>query len=479
MQVSKPLFEANLPGVELLNKRLKELVKDAHDTFQQKAIAQTHMLISEVVSDFRGSGYSTLKEWVAKEYPKGGPSVVKYIKQDGTLPADVNQRVEKDIKRWIEEALNAYVARMNEKLVNIAESEALVDIKRISLTVNPYIEAHFTFEFKSGSFELWSQFIWIINSHGTNFTRYPFTFHNIHYPSGAKGASASLEQVEAAFMKGQKTSGMQQKDQITKVMAMGFYPNVSNYSYGYTFGELSWLRSGTRGKPRDTVVKDASFDIRSDNKHVKKFVSSGPGKIHIEFTDGTIINGRVLKVHSDKKGVVGIVTEVVALGTNTTPVQLTGMAKQMDDLKKMDAKKKADLTVLRRQLTKYLGILDDDKTKTIEVGSPVRLDQQKHKKYIKELITTPPFTTTAQESWELMRPEFKYDIDVHIIYTDGTDINFKTNSYDIDIDISKGKIRPAKYKFKTNLPGWFSWMKGKVTKVNHLGNFATTITNTP
>lgn len=401
------------------------------------------------------------------------------MKDDGSVIPDVKKKVEKDVQQWIDEAFQAYVSRMNSKLLNIAESDKLVNITRLSLSVNPYIEAHFKFEFESGSFELWSQFVWVRNAHGTSFTRYPFTFHTIHYPSGAKAMSASLEQVEAAFMKGQKTSGMQQKEQITKVMAMGFYPNVSNYTYGYTYGEQSWLRSGTRGKPRDTVVKDASFDIRNDNQYVKTFTSPGAGKIHIEFKDGTIINGRVIKVHPDKKGVVGIVTEVVALGSNTKPVQLTGMAKQMDDLKKMDAQKKAELTQLRRQLTKYIGILDDDKTKTIEVGSKVHLDQQKHKKQIASLITTPPFTTTAQESYQLMDPKYRYDIQVHIVYTDGTDIEFKTDSYRLGLDIDKGKFRPTKYKFKTNLPGWFSWMNGVVTKVNHLGKLATTLTNTP
>lgn len=474
MQVSKPLFESKFPGVDLLNKRLKELVKDTHEKFKARVIADTHMNIQEVLSDFRGSGFTSVKEWIRKEYPKGGgPQVVRYMKDDGTLLPDVKQRVEKDVQQWIDEAYNMYVSRMNSKLLNIAESDKLVDITRISLSVNPYIEAHFKFEFESGSFELWSQFVWVRNSHGTSFTRYPFTFHSIYYPSGAKAMSASLEQVEAAFMKGQKTSGMQQKDQITKVMAMGFYPNVSNYQYGYTMGTLSWLRSGTRGKPRDTIVKDASFDIRADNKYVRVFKSEGPGKLYVEFTDGTIIKGRVLKAHNDKKGAVGIVTEVVALGTNTTPVQLTGMAKQMDDLKKMDAKKKADLTALRRQLAKYLGIVDSDKTKTIEVGSPVYIDREKHKKQIKSLMTTPPFTTKAKDSYELSKPEHTYPIIVHIVYTDGTDVEFKTTPYDLGLYLRDGKLTPARFKFQTNLPGSFSWMRGTVTKINHLGDLAT------
>lgn len=56
MQVSKPLFESKFPGVDLLNKNLKDLVKDAHEKFKQRVIDETHMNIQEVVSDFKGSG---------------------------------------------------------------------------------------------------------------------------------------------------------------------------------------------------------------------------------------------------------------------------------------------------------------------------------------------------------------------------------------------------------------------------------------
>lgn len=98
-----------------------------------------------------------------------------------------------------------FVVKNLKKFVSILEAKGddqFLNAEEIStgLDLNG-LEGTFRITFKDGSsFDAKNQVVWVINSHGTQFYRFPLNFQNVFLPGGVKMASPSEKRMNTVFL---------------------------------------------------------------------------------------------------------------------------------------------------------------------------------------------------------------------------------------------------------------------------------------
>lgn len=166
-----------------------------------------------------GHGYAVSpREWM----PGPAPQVVeKAIEPSGKrLPngvgvwhgdADVwkrrsncEEQLMEAAREQADEIRTYFVTKNLAKIASIVEAKGnLKDASQISRTVDLRgLTGVLRFTFKDGSrFDVQNQVVWVVNSYGTHFNRFPLTFHNPVLPDGSKMPRPSQERMNAVFTK--------------------------------------------------------------------------------------------------------------------------------------------------------------------------------------------------------------------------------------------------------------------------------------
>jgi hypothetical protein len=108
---------------------------------------------------------------------------------------------EKDAKH----VRDLFVVKNLRKFVSILEAkgdDAFVSAEEISTMLNLRgLEGTFRITFNDGSsFDAKNQIVWVMNSHGTQFYRFPLNFQNVKLPGGGKMASPSEKRMNTVFL---------------------------------------------------------------------------------------------------------------------------------------------------------------------------------------------------------------------------------------------------------------------------------------
>lgn len=143
-----------------------------------------------------------------KESGKTLPSgVFAYSNRSATVwkrRQDWQDRLMAAARRQADEIRTYFVTKNLKKIASIVEAKGnLKDASQISHRVDLQgLTGVLRFTFKDGSrFDVQNQVVWVVNSYGTVFNRFPLTFHNPILADGSKMPRPSQERMNTVFTK--------------------------------------------------------------------------------------------------------------------------------------------------------------------------------------------------------------------------------------------------------------------------------------
>lgn len=123
------------------------------------------------------------------------------------INADADETIQKIATRNAEEIREMFVAKNLSKIVSImdAKDKAGVALSEIKVIGHSISIGGLTGEFHAGfadgsSFDFTNSVVWVQNSRGTTFNRFPLRFHNVKLAGGVKMPSPSEERMNTVFV---------------------------------------------------------------------------------------------------------------------------------------------------------------------------------------------------------------------------------------------------------------------------------------
>jgi len=131
-----------------------------------------------------------------------GTNLITTIKktEKGKRKKDWEQQLKKAAAKHVEDVLKNFVDKQLAKLTSIISKKG--NLKEVKLLTGGGVEfVVLLCTFDDGSeFTVRNQIVWVYNEKGTQFTRFPTTFHHIVFADGSKKQGASEEWMNSKFI---------------------------------------------------------------------------------------------------------------------------------------------------------------------------------------------------------------------------------------------------------------------------------------
>ncbi len=152
--------------------------------FKGRVDSQAVMLLSNIVD----------------QTSKGYPAVYTT-----TFAADADAKLIADAEKDAKEIRDLFVVKNLRKIVSILEAKGDDNFDTCKVVGNSVslrgLEGTLRFSFKDGSaFTCQNSVVWAVSNRGTQFYRFPLTFHNVAMPGGAKMPSPSEKRMNTIFI---------------------------------------------------------------------------------------------------------------------------------------------------------------------------------------------------------------------------------------------------------------------------------------
>lgn len=118
------------------------------------------------------------------------------------LPIDgVQVKIEKEATRQTDDFLASYIVKNVQKLSSLVAKKPLKEIKTLRSTAGSHtIESELFFSFEDGaSFYVINKAVYVMNQAGTQFMRFPTTFHDVKMSDGTKMKMPSEEKMNLSW----------------------------------------------------------------------------------------------------------------------------------------------------------------------------------------------------------------------------------------------------------------------------------------
>lgn len=179
-------------GIEpIFKKILESLIENARFERQEhysKILEQARKLEGQCLFDIRNDFHRKSGSYFMKPREKEIIEMLDYGGKSNRVPLtiipNIDNYIEKKIKRDIDQMFEAFIMKQTKKTENIIKSRK---IKKVSGRVSSGLNTYLSFVLEDGSrFNMQCQIVWKVSSRDKDFWQFPTTFHDAYTSDGKK-----------------------------------------------------------------------------------------------------------------------------------------------------------------------------------------------------------------------------------------------------------------------------------------------------